>query len=89
MIVLQEVCVAWVIVDDHFVDLVEAVRVALVQALVFHAELPVGIPIRKPAVSGDHVHFLEIEHLEESLVEIEAVFARMDFDFPVEPRQFR
>ncbi len=88
MIALEQVRVARVIVDDHFVDLVQAVRVALVEPLVLHAELPVGIPVRKPAVSGDHVHFFEVENFEECFVEIETIFARMHLDLSIEPRQF-
>ena len=65
MIAFEQVGVARVIVDDHFVDLVQAVRVALVQPLVLHAELPVGIPVRKSAVGRDHVHFFEVEDFEE------------------------
>ena len=89
MIVLQQVRVARVIVDDHFVNLVKTVRIALVEALVLHAELPVGIPIRDTTVSGHHVHFFEIEHLENRLVKIQAILARVLFDLAIEPRQFR
>ena len=89
MVVLEQVRIARVIIDDHFVDLVQAVCVALVEALVFHAELPVGIPVGETTVSGHHVHFFEIEHLEDRLVKIQAVLARVLFDLAVEPRQFR
>ena len=77
MIALEQVRVARVIVDDHFVDLVQSVRVALVQPLVLHSELPVGIPVRKPAIGGDHVHLFEIENFEERLVKVETIFARV------------
>ena len=88
MIALQQIRVARVIVDDHFVDLVQAVRVALVEPLVLHAELPVGIAVRKSAIGRDHVHLFEVEDFEERLVEVEAVFARIRFDLSIEPRQF-
>ena len=65
VIALEQIRVAGIVVDDHLVDLVQTVRVALVQPLVLHAELPVRIAIRESAVGRDHVHFFEVEHLEE------------------------
>ena len=44
-----------------------------------------GITIRKPTVSCDHIHFLKVEDLEERLVKIEPVFARIYFDLFREP----
>ena len=45
----QQVGVAGVVVDDHLVDLLEPVAVALGELLVLHAEAPVGIAGGKPA----------------------------------------
>ena len=86
MIALEQVGVARVIVDDHFIDFVQAVRVALVEPLVLHAELPVGISVREPAVSGHHIHLFEIENFEKSFVEVEPVLASVYLDLAVDPR---
>ena len=87
VIALQQVRVARVIINDHLVDLVQAVGVALVETLVLHAELPVGIPVRKPTVRGNHIHLFEVEHFENGFVEIQSVAARVLLDLAVEPRQ--
>src|SRR5437667_12845881 len=84
----QEVRVTRVSINDHFVKIVQAVDVALVEALVFQAELPVGIPVREPALGGNHVHFFEVEDLENGFVEIQSIAARVLLDVAVEPRQF-
>ena len=89
MIAFQQVGVARVVVDDHFIDLVQAVGVTLVEAFVLHAELPVGIAIGETAVGGHHVHLFKIENLEESFVEVESVLARVLLDLPIESRKLR
>ena len=89
VIAFEKVRIARVIVDDHFVDLVQSVRIALVQALIFHPELPVRVPVRKSAVRRDHVHLFEIQDLEERFIEVETVLARVLLDFQIESGQFR
>ena len=88
VVALQQIRVARVIINDHLVNLLQAVGVALVEALVFHAELPVGIPVREPTVGGNHVHFFEVEDLENGFVKIQSIAARVLLDLAVEPRQF-
>ena len=87
VIAFEQIRIAWVIVDDHLINLMQPVRVALVEPLVLHAELPMRIPVRKPAVSRNHIHFFEVENLEECFKEVESVFAGVLFDFDVEPRE--
>jgi len=48
----------------------------------------VGVTVWKAAVSGDHIHFFEIEHFEDGFVEVQTVFTGVLFDFAIEPRQF-
>src|SRR5690606_4916018 len=66
-----------VVVDDHLVDLREAVRVGAGQLDVLHAEAPVGVPRRVAAVRGDLVDLLPVQHLVDDLEEVEAVLARV------------
>ncbi len=88
MVAFEQIRIAGIVVDHHLVDLVQTVRVALGQPLVLHAELPVRIAVRKPAVGRDHVHFFEVEHFEDGFVEVEAVLARPLLDLHAHALQF-
>ena len=69
----HQVGVARIVVDDHLVDLRQPVVVALAQLLVGHAERPVRIARREAAVGGDLVEVVGVDHLEDGLVEVQAV----------------
>ena len=75
-IAFQQVGVGGVVVDDHLVDLRQPVDVALGQVLELHAEAPVRVAHRKPAVRGDLLHPLVVQDLELDVPEVEAVRAR-------------
>src|SRR6185369_4144430 len=62
-----------IVVDDHLVDLREAVLVALAQTLVLHAEAPMRVAVREAAVRRDLVHLVVAQHLEHDREEIQAV----------------
>ena len=68
---LEQVGVRGVVVDDHLVDLREAVLVALGEPLVLHPEAPVRIAVREAAVRGDLVHLVVREDLEDGREEVE------------------
>ena len=70
---LEEVRVRGVVVDDHLVDLREAVLVALREPLVLHAEAPVRVAVREAAVRRDLVHLVVGEDLEDDREEVEPV----------------
>ena len=72
-IAFEQVGVRGVRVDDHLVDLGEAVLVALGELLVLHAESPVRVAVGKPAVRGDLVHLIVGQDLEDDGEEIEPV----------------
>ena len=55
LVVRHQVGVARVVVDDHFVDLLQTVVVALAEPFVLHAEPPVRVADRKAALGGDGV----------------------------------
>jgi len=57
----HEVGVARIVVDDHFVDFLEAVVVAFAELLVLHAETPVGIARREAAAGGDGVELVGVD----------------------------
>ena len=80
LIAAQKVRVARVVVDDHFVDLVQPVAVALPHVLVLHTEPPVRITRRESAVAGHHVDLFPVQHLEDDREEIEAIAAGVAFD---------
>ena len=80
----QEVGVAGVVVDDHLVDLLEPVAIALGELLVLHAEPPVGVPGGEPAQGGDLGELVVVEHLEDGLVEVEPVGPRVPLDLDLE-----
>ena len=63
-VALEQVGVRGVVVDDHLVDLREAIDVALGQLLEVHAEAPVRIADREAAERGDLLHALVVEDLE-------------------------
>ena len=73
----QQVGVAGVVVDDHLVDLLEPVAVALGELLVLHAEPPVGVPGGEPAQRGDLGDLVVVEDLEDRVVEVQPVGARV------------
>ena len=77
---LHQVGVDGVVVDDQLVDLREAVGVALGELLVVHAEAPVRVAGGEAAVGGDLVELVVVEDLEDDVVEVEAVLARVAFD---------
>ena len=77
---LEQVRVGGVVVDDHLVDLGEAVLVPLGEALVLHPEAPVGVAVREAAVGGHHVDLVELQDLEDRVEEVEAVLARVALD---------
>src|SRR5437867_9555112 len=59
----QEVGVAGVVVDDHLVDLLEAVAVAFRELLVLHAEPPVGVSGGEAPQRGDLGQLVVVEDL--------------------------
>ena len=71
----HQVGVARVVVDHHLVDFRQPVVVALLEFLVLHAERPVRIAGREPAVGGDLVQVVGVHDLEDGLVEVEPVIA--------------
>src|SRR5690606_36025551 len=60
----------------------QTVGVRLGELVVLHAEAPVRIAGREPAVRRDLVQLLGVEHLEDGLEEVEAVRARVALDLP-------
>ena len=88
---VQQVRVARVSVDDHFVDALQAVHVRLDQLVVLGPEPPVRIAHGEATVSGEHAQLFEIEHLEDRLEEIEAIAASdlfgLDLNLPKLGRQ--
>ena len=83
----HQVGVARIVVDHHLVDLRQPVVVALAQLLVGHAERPVRIARREAAVGGDLVEIVGVDDLEDGLVEIQAVLARIALDLVLESAQ--
>jgi hypothetical protein len=83
LVALEQVGVAGVGVDDHLVDLREAVLMGAGQALVLHAEAPVGVARGKAPIGRQLVHLVEVDHLEAGLEGPQAVVSghRLDF-FP-------
>ena len=77
----QQVGVARVVIDDHLVDLLEPVPITLGKLLVLHAEPPVRIPGGKSAQGGDLGKLVVIEDLEDRVVEVQPVIARVGFGF--------
>ena len=73
----QKIGVARVVVDDHLVDLLQTVTIALGEVLIFHAEPPVRIAGGKPSQGGDFGKLVVVEHLEDRVVEVQPVGARM------------
>ena len=69
-IVGQQVGVTGVGIDDHFVDLLQAIRIALHQFVVLRAESPVQVANRKFCVGRQHAHFFVIDHFENSVEEV-------------------
>ena len=84
----EQIRVTRIVIDHHLVDLVQSIGVALVQAVVLHAEGLVRIAVRKTAIRRHHVHFVEIQGLENRFVEVEAVAAGIAFDFAMRAFQF-
>jgi len=72
-VALQQIGVRRIAVDDHLVNLREAILVALAQPFVLHAEAPMRVAIRETAVRGDLVHHVVAEHLEHDWEEVEPV----------------
>src|SRR5262249_7581366 len=55
----------------------KAVVMLLAEPLIFRAEAPVRIALRKPAVRGDLVHLFPVAHLVDDGKKVEAVRARL------------
>ena len=77
---LEQVRVRRVVVDDHLVDLREAVLVALGELLVLHAEAPVRVAVGEAAVRRDLVHLVVGEDLEDDREEVEPLRGRDGLD---------
>ena len=77
----QQVGVARVVIDDHLVDLLQPVAIALGELLVLHAKPPVRIPGGKSPQGGDLGKLVVIEDLEDRVVEVQPVVARVGFGF--------
>ena len=71
-VALEQIGVRRVVVDDHLVDLREAVLVALGEPLVLHAEAPVRVAVREAPVRRDLVHLVVREDLEDHREEVQA-----------------
>src|SRR5262249_53199087 len=67
----------------------EPVAVALGELLVLHAEPPVGIPGGEPPQGGDLGELVVVEDLEDRLVEVEPVVARMLLGLELELAEVR
>jgi hypothetical protein len=87
VVALEQVGVRRVVVDDQLVDLLQAVRIALVELVEVHAEGPVRVATRETAVGGDLVHLLPVDDLEQDVEEVEAVAARHFADLAGQPLQ--
>ena len=87
LIAAQQVGVAGVVVDDHLVDLLEPVAVALRELLVLHPEPPVRVPRREPAEGGDLGELVVVEDLEDRVVEVEPVGAGVRLGLDLELAQ--
>ena len=72
-VALEEVGVRGVVVDDHLVNLREAILVALRELLELHAETPVRIAAGEAPVGRDLVHLVVFENLEDGGKEVETV----------------
>ncbi len=70
---MQQIGVTRIGVDHHFIDFLQAVRVALRQLVVLGPEPPVRIPQRKAAKRGQHAHLFVIDDFKNRLEEIEPV----------------
>ena len=79
-VVGQQVGVAGIVVDDHFVDLAQAIGVLLAQALEFHSKPPMRIALRESAVGGDLVDLVVVQHFEARLKEVQFLFLRILLD---------
>jgi hypothetical protein len=75
-VVFQQIGVARVVVDDHFVDAPQPVGVLLAQALVLHAETPMRIALGETSISRDLRDLVSRQHLEDGRVEIQLLAAR-------------
>jgi hypothetical protein len=71
VVAFEQVGVAGVVVDDHLVDLREAIFVALGELLVLHAEAPVGVAGGEAAEGGDLVDALVVDDLKDGLEEVQ------------------
>ncbi len=76
----HQVGVGRIVVDHQLVDLREPVLLALLEALVVHAEAPGGIAHREAAVGSQRVDVARVEHLEDDLEEVQAALARHALD---------
>ena len=83
----QQIGVAGVVVDDHLVDLLEPVAIALGELLVLHAEPPVRIAGGKSSQGGDLGELVVVEDLEDRVVEVQPVVARVGFGLELDRAQ--
>ena len=79
-VVVQQVGVAGGRVDDHLVDLLQTVLVALLHLEVLHAPAPMGVPRGEPAVAGQHVDLVVVADLEDGLEEVQSVAPSQGLD---------
>ena len=87
LVALQQVGVAGVVVDDHLVDLRQAVGVRLLKIFVLHPEAPVRVAGGETAEGGDLVEPPVIQELEDDRKEVKAVRARVPLDLLLEVLQ--
>ena len=61
LVAAQQIGVARVVIDDHLVDLLQPVAIALGEMLILHAEPPVRIARRETAQGGDFGELVVVE----------------------------
>jgi hypothetical protein len=83
-IAMEEIGIAGIVIDDHFIDLGEAIGIGFREMLEFHAKAPVGIANRKAPLTGDHVDFIPLQDFKENFKEIKAKRRGVFLDFLLE-----
>jgi hypothetical protein len=80
---------AGIVVDDQFVDFLQAVAVTLRELFVLHAEPPVRVPRRKSAVAGNLIELIGVNEFEDRREEIQPMPARVGLHASLDFGQFR
>ena len=73
VISIHSVCIGWIVVNHHLLNLLQAPLIPLRQRFVLHPKSPMTIPSRDPGVSSSLVEFIKFNQLKDCIRSIRTI----------------